>query len=86
MGAGPIPRSAIKSYAAECGIEGDWFEMFHRIIRGMDSEFLTLNSPAKQEHLANTVPADDAEGVKQLFGRVQARAKKAHRKPTKVIN
>jgi len=86
MSCGPIPRSAIKSYAAECGIDGDWFEVFHRIIRGMDSEFLTLNSPAKQEHLANTVQADDTEGVKALFGRVQARAKKATRKPTKALN
>ena len=87
MGPGPIPRSAIKAYAEECNIFGDWFEVFHRIIRAMDSEYLTLNSPTnKDAQLANSVAADDADGVKALFNRVEGRAKNAKRKPTKVIN
>jgi hypothetical protein len=84
MGVGPIPRSAIKSYAEDSGIHGDRLDVFHRMMRAMDAEYLTLtNAQGKDGTSFNAVSADDAEGVKGVFDRLGQRASSAKRKPAR---
>ena len=77
MGAGPIPRSAIVAYAKESGIDGDRYDVFHRIIRALDAEYLKLANPSGKDGTAfHSVSADDAEGVKGVFDRLGQRSKR----------
>ncbi len=72
MGIGPIPGSAIRAFAREHGIAGDWLDSFLGIIRLMDGEYLKLVAP-KDPKQAFTVRGDDIEGVKALLGRAAKR-------------
>lgn len=75
MGVGPIPRSAIKAYAEEFDIVGDAFDKFYRIIREVDLEYLKqINSTSGKSSKDETVPVDDVDGVKNVMGRLAARA------------
>ena len=82
MGVGPIPRSAILAYADEFDIHGDRRDVFCNIIRAMDAEYLSLmnSSTGSKDKTFNAVSADDAEGVKNVFGRLEQRGS-AKRKP-----
>lgn len=51
MGIGPIPFTAIKEYALLYGITKTHYEVFSKLIRGLDREFLDYNN-RKQEALA----------------------------------
>jgi hypothetical protein len=73
MSVGPIPRSAIRDYVAEWGMSGDVSDEFHRIVRAMDSEYLTMMHAKKDHEALNTVSAKDREGVTQLMQRLQSR-------------
>lgn len=73
MGVGPIPRSAIKAYAEEFEIEGDACDKFFHIIRSLDGEYLKLANSSGKSGGDALVPIDDVEGVKNVFGRLQAR-------------
>lgn len=78
MGVGPIPRSAIKDYAAEYDIVGDAFDKFARIIRAVDLEYMKqVNSSSLKPSKDATVPVDDVDAVRDVFNRLQARAPKA---------
>ena len=84
MGLGPIPRSAIMNYAAECGLDDDAAEQFARIIRDVDVEFLrTSNATKSDKNKVEEVAATDVEGVKQIFNRLATRSAAANRKTTK---
>lgn len=81
MGFGPIPRSAIAAYANELDIVGDRVDVFHRVIRAMDSEYLSLINPSSKDGKTfNAVSAEDAEGVKGVFDRLGQRATSGKRK------
>lgn len=81
MGVGPIPRSAIRSYAEEYGIiEDDEYDKFEQIIRSVDVNYLKLvNSFGKKDAKA-TVPIHDVDGVKEVMSRLKARSAKPPRK------
>lgn len=84
MAVGAIPRSAISRYAEEFDIVGDDLDMFHRILRGLDAEYLLLvNKRPEDKPLSTSASADDIEGVKAVFGRLEARGgrRKALPKP-----
>ena len=85
MSVGPIPRSAIRAYAAEYGIEGDRFDYFNRIIRSTDNEYLSLITPKDRDNkpIADSVSVDDTEGMKRLFKRLKTRQQNATTKPRK---
>ena len=51
MGVGPIPFTAIKEYALLYEISGIRFEVFNRLVRSLDREFLD-HSNRKQDALA----------------------------------
>lgn len=82
MGFGPIPRSAIAAYADEFDIAGDRLDVFYRVIRAMDAEYLSLinSSSKKGEETFHAVSADDAEGVRGVFDRLGQRATSGKRK------
>lgn len=79
MGVGPIPRSAIKSYAYESGLFGDDAEQFATIIRMVDAEYLRMSNSMtgskdnKKKH--TEIPVNDTQGVKQLLMGLGTRAK-----------
>jgi hypothetical protein len=74
MGIGPIPRSKIRDYAIENGMDGvDEIERLCRIIMEMDAEYVShANSSDKDK--ANFVSVTDVEGQKEVFARMKARA------------
>lgn len=75
MGLGPIPRSAIMSYADESGLWGDSADNFATIIRMVDTEYLRLsNSTDKDYPKHEEVAVTDVEGTKQVLNRLVARA------------
>jgi len=81
MGVGPIPRSAIMAYAVEFDIIGDDLDWFYRMLRIMDSHYLTeVNKTSKTPEKGTTVSVDDADGVRGVFDRIQARAQSARKK------
>jgi hypothetical protein len=53
-GATPICYVAISAYARDCGIAGDAFDVFLRLIGALDAEYLA--------HLERTKPAKPANG------------------------
>lgn len=73
MGVGPIPRSAVMAYAAECGLWGDAAEQFGEIIRRVDTEYLRISSSTDKDSKYEEVPVTDTEGVKQVMARIAAR-------------
>lgn len=76
MGVGPIPRSAVKAYAEEFDIVGDAFDKFYRIIRAVDLEYLKQVNASSKSKGDEYVPVDDVDGVKNVMGRLAARAPK----------
>lgn len=87
MAIGPIPRSAIRDYAIEHEITGDDWDRFHHIIRAMDSEYLTLiNTKTKDKPFVSMAKADDIEGVKGVFHRLEQRGKRGKRPQQKPTN
>lgn len=72
MGLGPIPGSAIRSFARGHEIVGDHLDSFTVIVRAVDAEYLKLVAPKdpKQPH---TVRGDDIEGVKNVLSRAAKR-------------
>lgn len=84
MGLGPIPRSAIQSYAKEFGITGDEYEIFQRIIRKMDNKYLEMSSSRKpRDDKGLVAPADDPERTRAVMDVIRARAKAATKKQRK---
>lgn len=78
MGIGPIPRSKMREYARELGVQD--FDAFRSIIGAMDDEYLALNNASSKPVKDNAVAPDDVEGAKRLFGKLKTRAKTAHGK------
>lgn len=74
MSLGPIPRSAIFSYAAEYGLFGDEAERFNAIIREVDQSYIAMLYSKDQPNLNNQVAPTDIEGSKQVMDRLIARA------------
>ena len=68
MGLGPIPGSAIRAFAHENAITGDWLDSFIAIIRAMDGEYLKLLAP-KEPGQASVVRGDDVDGIKAVLSR-----------------
>lgn len=84
MGAGPIPRSAIKVYADELGIVGDDYDPFHLIIRKMDNEYLSLlHSSHKSQDKGLTAEAGDPERTRAVMEVIKARAAAANKRQVK---
>jgi hypothetical protein len=80
MGLGPIPRSAIMSYADECELGVDASHQFYRIIREIDAEFLrSLNERGRDKNIEE-IPITDVAGTKQVLSRLAARASAISRK------
>jgi hypothetical protein len=74
MGIGPIPRSKIRDYAIECGMDGvDEIDRLCRVIMEMDYEYVSLNNSVDTEK-ANFVSVTDVEGQKEIFARMKSRA------------
>lgn len=76
MSLGPIPYSAIRSYADEQGIVSrDEFDYFSGILRALDAEYLSLvNSVDKNK--ADMIPISEVDEQHRMFARLKARAKK----------
>lgn len=91
MGVGPIPRSKIREYARELGIDdnSESFDRFTRIIHALDDEYVRrANEPSKKKNEPVEIRADDVHGMKRLFANLGAHQKSAKRitkKPTKAI-
>jgi hypothetical protein len=85
MGMGPIPRSAIKRYAAEFAIEGEDYDVFHSIIRQMDNKYISLaNSPSKNTNDKGMVAeASDPDRTRAVMEVIKARAAAANKRQTK---
>lgn len=84
MGAGPIPRSAIKAYANEYAITGDEYAVFHSIIREMDSKWMSLiNNRKSKPDDGLTAPANDPERTKLVMEVIKSRAAAANKRQTK---
>jgi hypothetical protein len=74
MGVGPIPRSKIRDYAIENGMDGvDEIERLCRVIMEMDVEYVG-HANASEKDKSVFVPVTDIEGQKELFARIKARA------------
>jgi len=74
MGLGPIPYSAIRSYADEHDIVSrDDFDYFFKIIQGMDSEYLAITNKAEKGD-KDMISISDVEGQHAMFARLKARA------------
>jgi hypothetical protein len=73
---GPIPYSAIRFYAHECGIVSrDEFSFFLGIIQALDAEYMSLvNSTDKKK--GEMVPISDIDEQHRMFARMKARANK----------
>lgn len=68
MSLGPIPGSAIRSFARDNGVTGDWLDSFTTVIRKLDREYLRLlTSGGKRRHV---VRGDDIDGVRNMLGRM----------------
>jgi len=76
MGAGPIPYSAIRTYADEYGIVGhDEFSFFAGIINGLDGVYLEVsNKSTKEKEEAEMIPISDVQSTHQMFAKLRARA------------
>lgn len=72
MGLGPIPHSAIQSFARDHQVVGDHLDSLKVIIRAVDAEYLRLLAP-KNPKQPNTVRGDDIEGVKNVLSRAAKR-------------
>lgn len=84
MSLGPIPRSAIKAYADELGVVGDDYDPFHRIIRAMDNEYLSLNAIGKKSQDKGLVAeAGDPERTRAVMEVIKARAAAANKRQRK---
>lgn len=86
MGIGPIPFSAIRTYARDLmGIEdptSDEFERFRRLIGDLDDEFLAhINKSSTPTRSSKKEPEEisvtDAAGLHGMFRRLAARQKNA---------
>lgn len=80
MGVGPIPYSAIRSYATDYNIRSrDEFDYFLRLMMAMDTRYLqSANASNKNE--PEMVPVTDIEEQHRMFARMAARAKNAKKK------
>jgi hypothetical protein len=76
MSLGPIPYSAIRSYADEHDIVNrDEFDYFFGILRVLDAEYISLaNSSDKNK--ADMIPISEVDEQHRMFARLKARAKK----------
>jgi hypothetical protein len=76
MGLGPIPYSAIRSYADGQGVRScDEFAYFYDIIRALDAEYLLLANSANKDE-TKMVPISDVDEQHRMFARLKARAQK----------
>jgi hypothetical protein len=83
MAMGPIPRSAIKAYAAEFSFTADEFDDFNQIIRAMDAEYMSLIHKKPQQEKGMVAPVDDLEATKAVFDVIKARAASANKRQVK---
>jgi hypothetical protein len=83
MGIGAIPRSKMRDYALEHGIDDpDEFDRFRSIIGAMDDEYQVMANKASDKK-ENVVPVSDVAGLRKLFSKVESRANAAHGKKRK---
>lgn len=70
MAAGPIPASKIEKYAVDLGLASDEIDIFDRVIRNIDSAYLSESSPETRpgkQQLRDEVPASDTAGVFRIL-------------------
>jgi hypothetical protein len=83
MSLGPIPRSAIKAYAEEYGMSVDEFDNLYRMLRIMDSEYLSLAHEKKSDGKGLVAAPDDPAAAHAVFDVIKGRAAKANKKQVK---
>lgn len=75
MGIGPIPHSKIERYGRrELSMSGDRLDVFSRLIRFVDGEYLSIinGSSANNQTTKATAPIGDDKAVLQVFGFIES--------------
>jgi hypothetical protein len=83
MGLGPIPRSSIMSFAAEHGMFGDEADFFFRLMRTVDSQYLSTVNAKPDKKRIDEVSVQDSKGMRDAMNRMKARARAANKTASK---